>query len=69
MKTTGLKAIIERAMEFYLVEDGVCIPDFYGFTYDPENHYLFWYKEKRGFFIDDDRYVVIDKATGEVNFL
>ncbi len=65
-----IKAVVERAMEFHLVvEDGEHIPAFYGFTYDPEKHYLFWYKEKRGFSIDDDRYVVIDKVTGEVKFL
>ncbi len=66
-----IKAVVENAMEFHLVEEGEYIPpEFIDFTYDPEKYYLFWYKRKGNFIdADDDTYVAIDKTTGEVKFL
>jgi len=64
-----IKAVIERAMQFHLVEEDGYIPDFDTFTYDPEKHYLFWYNRRGSAPMYRDQYVVIDKVSGEVKFL
>lgn len=64
-----IKAVVEKAMEFHLVVEGEYIPEFIAFTYAPGEYYLFWYRRKGSFIDDDDRYVAIDKTTGEVKFL